>query len=48
MPVLEKVDVGGTEKTYANAGDWLTHFSYVEIKEGRFALNTFSVENGPV
>ena len=44
-PVIEKVGGGGREKIYANTGDWLTHFSYVELRDGVFALKTFATES---
>ena len=36
-PILEKIDKG----FYANCGDWLTHNSYVQLKDGDISLNKF-------
>ena len=30
------------EKTYFNVGDWLTHQTYLEMKEGKIELKSYT------
>jgi len=44
IPTDESIEVAGKTKRYINLGDWLTHFTYAELAEGRFALKSFVPE----
>lgn len=33
--------------TYVNTGDWVEHFSYLELADGRFALKQWPASGGP-
>ena len=42
-PDAQTFEFSGSRKYYYNTGDWLTHFSYLELESGRFSLKYFSL-----
>lgn len=38
IPVFKRFSVNNREKIFCTLGDWITHFSYLSYKDGRFDL----------
>ncbi|MCK9229780.1 MAG: UDP-2,3-diacylglucosamine diphosphatase [Syntrophales bacterium] len=41
QPILEQVGAGTRTGTLALLGDWVEHFSYISLEDGRFSLEFF-------
>lgn len=47
FPDEQRYDIQGKGVSYYNCGDWLTHFSYLEVDRGEFSLKKFVFDTPP-